>query len=240
MSGAIRTAMVLAAGLGTRLRPITDTIPKPLVEVGGGALIDRAIDRLVGVGVERVVVNLHYKGELIAAHLADRSQPRIELSREKQLLETGGGVKNALKHLDDYFFVINSDILWLDGAQPALARLAGCFDEACTDAALLLQRTVSAVGYEGCGDYFLDPLGRPSRRREHEVAPLIFSGIQVLHRRLFEGIAETVFSSRLLFDRAEAAGRLGAIVHDGEWYHVGTPDGLAATRARFASDRVER
>src|SRR5262249_33308572 len=160
------TAMLLAAGLGTRLRPITNTMPKPLVEVGGRALIDHALDRLAAAGVERVVVNLHYKAEMLAAHLKTREQPRIELSPEAELLETGGGVKQALALLGERFYVVNGDVLWLDGFQPALRRLADGFDNARMTASLLMQRTVSAVGYDGIGDYFLDPFGTPRRRGE--------------------------------------------------------------------------
>jgi len=235
-----KSAMVLAAGLGTRLRPVTDHLPKPLIEVGGRPLIDHAIDRLASAGVERIVVNLHYKGDLIASRLAERDHPRIELSREEKLLETGGGVKHALPLLDDSFFVVNSDILWLDGVTSALGRLARGFDPRRMDALLLLQRTTGAVGYDGIGDYFLDPPGMPRRRREREVAPYIFAGIQILHRRLFAGVDDTVFSLKRLYDRAEDAGRLGAIIHDGEWFHVGTPEGLDATRGRLAELRIER
>jgi MurNAc alpha-1-phosphate uridylyltransferase len=235
-----KSAMVLAAGLGTRLRPVTDYLPKPLIEVGGRPLIDHAIDRLASAGVERVVVNLHYKADLIASRLAERGHPHIELSREEKLLETGGGVKHALPLLDDSFFVVNSDILWLDGVTSALSRLARGFDPQRMDALLLLQRTTGAVGYDGIGDYFLDPPGTPRRRREREVAPYIFAGLQILHRRLFAGVDDTVFSLKRLYDRAEDAGRLGAIIHDGEWFHVGTPEGLDATRARLAELRIER
>jgi MurNAc alpha-1-phosphate uridylyltransferase len=235
-----KTAMVLAAGLGTRLRPVTDHLPKPLVDVGGQTLLDYALDRLAACGVERVVVNLHYKPEMIEARLAGRARPAIEFSREAALLETGGGVKQALPLLDDSFYVLNADILWLDGVEPALRRLARAFDAKTMDGVLLMQRTTGAVGYEGRGDYFLDPLGTPRRRVEGEIAPYIFAGIQILHRRLFAGIDDTVFSLKRLYDRAEDAGRLGAIVHDGEWFHVGTPDGLAETRARIAELRAER
>lgn len=240
MKGVPKSAMVLAAGLGTRMRPITDAIPKPLVEIGGRTLLDHAIDRLALVGVERVVVNVHYKAETITDRLAARDHPRIEISREDELLETGGGVLRALPLLDERFFVVNADVLWLDSKDYALARLAAAFDPATMDAVLLMQRTVTAVGYEGSGDYFLDPLGVPRRRGEREVAPFIFTGVQLLHRRLFDGIAERRFSLNLVYNRAERTGRLRAIVHDGEWYHVGTPDGLAATRARLSSHRIER
>ena len=240
MTGVPPTAMVLAAGLGTRLRPISDTLPKPLVEIGGRTLLDHAIDRLALAGVERVVVNVHYKAEMVAAQLAGRHHPEIETSREDELLETGGGVAKALPRLGEWFFVVNSDVFWLDGKNPALLRLAAAFDAERLDAVLLLQRAVTAVGYEGSGDYFLDPLGTPRRRREREIAPFLFSGVQLLHRRLFDGIAEPRFSLNRVYDCAERAGRLHAIVHDGEWYHIGTPEGLAATRARLSSHRIER
>jgi MurNAc alpha-1-phosphate uridylyltransferase len=235
-----RTAMVLAAGRGTRLRPVTDMIPKPLVEINGRSLLDHAIDRLLLAGVERVVVNVHYKAAMVAAQLARRDNPRIEISHEPELLDTGGGVARALPLLDEVFFVVNSDVFWLDGKEPALHRLAAAFDPERTDAALLLQRTVTAVGYEGSGDYLIDPSGKPHRRREREVAPFLFAGIQLLHRRAFAGISDRVFSSVRLFDHAEETGRLQAIVHDGEWYHIGTPQGLGATRERLASHRIER
>jgi N-acetyl-alpha-D-muramate 1-phosphate uridylyltransferase len=235
-----RRAMILAAGLGTRLRPVTKTIPKPLVELNGRTLLDHAIDRLADAGVDHVVVNTHYMATRIAAQLARRTAPRLEISEERELLETGGGVANALPSLGEMFFVVNADVFWLDGKNPTLLRLAHAFDPDRMDAVLLLQRTVSAVGYDGCGDYMLDPAGRPRRRREREIAPFLFAGIQLLHRRLFDGWPERVFSLVRLFDRAENAGRLHAIVHDGEWYHIGTPAGLAATRVRLSSHRIER
>jgi N-acetyl-alpha-D-muramate 1-phosphate uridylyltransferase len=235
-----RSGMVLAAGLGTRLRPVTETIPKPLVEINGRTLLDHAIDRLALVGVEQVAVNVHYKAAMVAAQLARRDHPRIEISEEAELLDTGGGVKRALPLLDEAFFVVNGDVFWLDSKDHALLRLARAFDPDQMDAILLLQRTVTAVGYDGAGDYFLDASGRPQRRREHEVAPYLFAGIQMLHRRLFDGTSERIFSLVRLFDRAEEAGRLHAIVHDGEWYHIGTPGGLAATRERLSSHRTER
>ena len=240
MTAPPRSAMVLAAGLGTRLRPVTEALPKPLVEINGRSLVDHAIDRLVSAGVERVVVNIHYKARMMAAHLADRDRPRIELSEEAELLDTGGGVAQALPLLGETFFVVNGDVFWLDSKDSALLRLARTFDPTEIDAVLLLQRTVTAVGYEGSGDYFLDALGIPRRRHEREVAPYLFAGIQLLHRRLFDKAPGRIFSLVRLFDRAEEAGRLRAIVHDGEWYHVGTPEGLAATRERLSFHRIER
>jgi N-acetyl-alpha-D-muramate 1-phosphate uridylyltransferase len=230
--------MVLAAGLGTRLRPITDTIPKPLVEINGRSLIDHAIDRLVLAGVEHVVVNIHYKAAMIVAHLSRRGHPRIELSEEAELLDTGGGVAQALPLLGEAFYVVNSDVFWLDGPESALLRLAAAFDPRAMDGVLLLQPTTTAVGYDGSGDYFLDAEGNPRRRREAEVAPYLFAGIQLLHRRLFDAAAGPVFSLVRLFDHAEAAGRLAAIEHDGEWYHVGTPEGLALAREHLSPHRI--
>jgi len=240
MSTPPRSAMVLAAGLGTRLRPVTETIPKPLIEINGRTLLDHAIDRLSLVRVERVVVNVHHKAEMVVTQLSRRDTPRIEISKEPELLDTGGGVKQALPLLGDAFFVVNSDVFWLNSKDDALLRLADGFDPDHMDAILLLQRTVTAVGYEGSGDYFLDASGKPQRRGEHEVAPYLFSGIQLLHRRLFDDIPDRIFSLVRLFDRAEESGRLRAIVHDGEWYHIGTPEGLAATRERLSSHRIER
>lgn len=235
-----RSGMVLAAGLGTRLRPVTATIPKPLVEINGRTLLDHAIDRLALVGVERVIVNVHYKAGMIAAHLARRGYPRIEISEEAELLDTGGGVAQALPRLDETFYVVNSDVFWLDGKDQALQRLAAAFDPEHMDAVLLLQRTVTAVGYEGRGDYFIEPSGNPRRRAEREVAPYLFAGIQLLHRRLFDDMPGRIFSLVRLFDHAERTRRLHAVVHDSEWYHVGTPQGLAATRERLSSHRIER
>jgi N-acetyl-alpha-D-muramate 1-phosphate uridylyltransferase len=240
MIPAPKTGMVLAAGLGTRMRPISETMPKPLLELAGRTLLDHAIDRLALAGIERVVVNVHYKPEMITERLAARRQPKIEISHEEELLETGGGVLKALPLLDEAFFVVNSDVLWLDGKDYALTRLASAFDPERMDAVLLLQRTTSAIGYEGRGDYFLDSLGNPRRRAEQEIAPYIFTGVQLLHRRAFDAVGDKRFSLNRIYDKANRAGRLHAIVHDGEWYHVGTPDGLAATRARLSSHRIER
>jgi MurNAc alpha-1-phosphate uridylyltransferase len=234
--------MVLAAGRGERLRPITDTLPKPLVRIGGRALLDHAIDRLEAAGVERVVVNTHYLADLIALHLEARKSPEIILSPEIEALDTGGGVRNALAVLgDEPFFVVNGDSLWRDGKVPALGRLAAAWDRERHDALLLLQRTATAVGYDGAaGDYALDQLGRARRRVPPEVTPFLFAGVQLLAPELFEGTPASKFSLNRLYDKAEAASRLGALVHDGEWYHVGTPDNLRAVEERLRRRGVER
>jgi MurNAc alpha-1-phosphate uridylyltransferase len=240
MTGAPQTAMVLAAGLGTRLRPVTDRMPKPLVAVAGRSLIDRALDRLVAAGVRRAVVNLHYKGDMIAQHLRGRRDIEIVVSPEETLLDTGGGVAHALPQLGDIFFAVNSDVLWRDGRDQALLRLAAACDERRHDALLLLQRSTTAVGYDGAGDFMLDQMGGVRRRKEYEVAPHLFAGLQILHRRLFDGAPAGAFSVNLLWDRAIAAGRCAGLVHDGEWFHVGTPQGLALAEAQLAPSRAGR
>jgi MurNAc alpha-1-phosphate uridylyltransferase len=233
------TAMVLAAGLGLRMRPITEHMPKPLVRVAERTLLDRALDHLEAAGVPRAVVNAHYLADQIVAHLKERTRPETRLSVEETLLETGGGVAKALPLLGESFYVVNSDIMWLDGKVPALVRLARAWDPERMDALLLMQRTASAIGYEGIGDYVIDPVGVPRRRREREVAPFLFAGVQILHRRLFEGAPQGKFSLNLLYDKAEKAKRLHAIVHDGEWYHVGTPEALGVAERLLALGRIE-
>ncbi len=224
-----KTAMVLAAGLGQRMRPITNTLPKPLIEVRGRAMLDTILDRLEDAGIAKAVVNLHHLGDLIEQHLADRRSPSIVYSREKDLLETGGGVTKALSLLGEgAFFVLNGDVCWLDGLVPALERLAAAWNEAEMDALLLLHPTCSAFGYEGVGDYFMDPEGRLRRRQERQIAPFIHAGIQILHPRLFEGAPASSFSLNRLYDKAQEEGRLWGLRHDGEWFHVGTPQELRA------------
>jgi MurNAc alpha-1-phosphate uridylyltransferase len=229
----VETGMVLSAGLGTRLRPITNETPKALVSVQGRTLLDRALDHLESVGVKHAVVNTHHKAEMIERHLAGRKSPAITISHEPVLLDTGGGIANALPHLGEPFFAINSDAVWLNGRLPALTRLARVFDPERYDCALLMQETVPAVGYEGRGDFALDPLGVPRRRRENEVVPFLFAGVQLLSRRLFAGERVEPFSMNRLWDKAIAQGRIIAIVHDGTWYDVGTVAGLSATESRL-------
>ncbi len=226
----IKRAMILAAGLGTRLRPVTDTRPKPLVMVNGRSLLDRILDHLVVYGIEEVVLNIHYRGDMIIDHLTGRSHPVWKTVREKTLLETGGGVKNALPYLgDDPFFVINGDILWKEGPESCFTHLAGHWDERRMDAIMLLQPAARAIGYDGQGDFFLDQNGIPRRRQEREVAAYVFAGIQILHPRLFHDSPSDAFSVNLLLDRAIASGRLRGIPHSGAWYHIGTPQSLAET-----------
>ncbi len=237
-----KRAMVLAAGLGERMRPLTDKKPKPLIEVAGRTLLDRALDRLEECGVETVVVNVHYLGDQIETHLQARTTPQTIISREEELLDTGGGVAKALPMLeDDVFYVVNSDALWLNGYENALQHLAAQWDEPRMDGLLLLHSTVEAYGYEGNGDFIVDPLGTLDRRPESEIAPYLFTGVQILHPRLFKNAPAGPFSLNRLYDEAIDQGRLYGAVHDGEWFHVGTVESLKIAekymQARYAGVR---
>jgi MurNAc alpha-1-phosphate uridylyltransferase len=230
-----RRAMVLAAGLGLRMRPITNDRPKPLIEIAGRTMLDRALDRLEAFGIERSIVNSHYLADQIEAHLAARALPATEISHEKKLLDTGGGIVNALGRLGtDPIFAVNADIIWLDGRTPALDRLAAAWSDADMDALLLVHGTAKAFGYRGRGDYTVDEVGRMKRREERDVAPYVFTGIQILHPRLLADAPSGPFSLNVLYDRAERAGRLRAIIHDGEWFHIGTPAALAESEAELS------
>lgn len=234
------TAMVLAAGRGKRMRNLTDRLPKPLVTVAGKPLIDHVLDRLVEVGVARAVVNLNYLGERIAGHLAGRNDIAIEFSHESEALETGGGIKQALPMLGEVFFSVNADVFWLDSKDRALERLAATFAADGADALLLMQPTSRAIGYEGAGDFLLDPLGGVRRRAEREIAPYVFAGVEIVHRRLFDEAPVGAFSINRLWDKAIERGRLGGMVHDGEWFHIGTPEGLAMAEAGLKTRGVDR
>lgn len=221
-----KRAMVLAAGLGLRMRPITDKTPKPMVKVAGRTLLDHALDRLKDAGVESVVVNTHHLAEQVSDHLKFRRDLDITISYEPELLDTGGGVKKALPLLgSNPFYVVNSDVLWLNGPTDALRRLADRWSDN-MDALLLLHSTVEAYGYSGLGDFMVDPMGRLTRRPEREVAPYVFTGVEILHPRAMAGTPDGPFSLNMVFDRALQAKRLYGIVHDGEWFDIGTPNGL--------------
>lgn len=236
---AISTAMVLAAGLGQRMRPITDTLPKPLVEVGGRAMLDHALDRLHEAGITRAVVNVHHLAGLVEGHLRGRTRPAITVSDERDaLLETGGGVKRALPLLGEgAFLVLNSDSLWIE-RRSNLARLLAAWDPASTDILLLVAARDETLGYDGAGDFTMDGVGGLARRGRGETAPFVYAGVAVLTPDLFAGTPEGAFSLNLLFDRAIARGRLRGLRLDGEWLHVGTPDAIAPASARFAARGV--
>jgi MurNAc alpha-1-phosphate uridylyltransferase len=219
--------MVMAAGYGTRLRPLTDKVPKAMVKVLGRPMIDVVLDRLATAGVERAVINLHHLGEVIRDHLKTRKDIEIVYSEETEILETGGGTKKALPLLGpDPFFVVNAKIIWLNGREDALHRLAKAWDPERMDSLLLLQPTVTAIGYDGPGDFLMDQEGKLKRRPEWEVAPFLYSGVNITHPRLFDASPDGAYSVNILWDRAIEQGRLAGIRHDGEWYHVSTPQHL--------------
>jgi MurNAc alpha-1-phosphate uridylyltransferase len=228
-----RRAMVLAAGLGVRMRPLSDGTPKPLIAVGGRALIDHVLDRLAEVGVEMAVVNVHYLADQMEQHLAGRQAPKIVISDERAaLLDTGGGVVKALPVLGAApFFHLNSDAIWIDGVRPNLQRLAEIFDPARMDALLLLAATSTSVGYAGRGDFTMAPDGRITRRGEREVVPFVYAGAAIFSAGLFSTAPPGAFSLNLLFDRAIEARRLYGLRLEGVWMHVGTPEAIAAAEA---------
>jgi MurNAc alpha-1-phosphate uridylyltransferase len=223
-------AMVLAAGLGTRMTPANGTLPKPLVELRGRALIDRVLDRLAEAGIKRAVVNVHHKADLIEAHVKSRKAPRIVISDERSgKLDTGGGVKRALPRLGPGAFLIhNSDSVWIEGVGSNLTRLMSTWDETRMDCLLMLAVASGSHGYQGRGDFALQPDGRVRRRKlEQEIVPFAFTGVSVAHPRLFEDSPEGAFSLNVVWSRAIAAGRAYGMRMDGRWMHVGSPDALA-------------
>ena len=224
------TAMVLAAGLGKRMRPLTASQPKPLVRVAGRALIDHALDRLADAGIARAVVNVHYLADALEAHVLARRAPRVTISDERaQLLETGGGMAKALAQLPDPFFSLNSDNIWLDGPRSAFADLSAAWDPAAMDALLLLVPHIRAHNFDGQGDFHMDALGRLTRRRPGRIAPFIFTGIQLVSHRLMRDAPEGAFSTNLLWNRAIAEGRLYGVSFTGQWFEVGTPAAIPPT-----------
>ena len=227
-----RTAMVLAAGLGKRMRPLTASRPKPLIEVAGKPLLDHLLEHLHAAGVERIVVNVHYLADAIEAHLAKNPHGLdIAVSDERSLLlETGGGLVKAASLIDcDPFLAINSDNLWLDGPADTLKLLASHWDSEKMDALLLLVPHSRAENHRGLGDFHMDRRGRLRRRQRNHVAPFIYTGIQIISKRLLEGAPEGPFSANLLWDRAIKEGRCFGAVHQGVWFDVGTPQSIKAT-----------
>lgn len=229
MTAAPKTAMVLAAGMGTRMRPLTGALPKPLVRLGGRALIDHVLDRLADAGVEKAVVNVHHQADKLEAHVAGRKRPAIVVSDERAvLLDTGGAVVKALAKLGpEPFLIHNSDSVWLEGVGSNLGRLFRTWDGDKMDSLLLLAIGATSLGYEGHGDFVMQPDGLLARRAEHREAPFVFTGVSMAHPRLFADAPKGRFSLNELWDRAIARGRLYGLRLDGLWMHVGTPLALA-------------
>ena len=227
-----KTAMVLAAGLGKRMRPLTATRPKPLIEVAGQSLLDHLLERLRAAGVERAVVNVHYLADAVEAHLKKNAHGLdIRISDERGLLlETGGGMVNALPLIDaDPFLVVNSDNLWIDGPADTLKLLASHWDGAKMDALLLLVPHARASNHGGRGDFHMDRTGRLRRRQRSHVAPFVYTGIQMVSKRLLDGAPDGPFSTNILWDKAMEEGRCFGAVHQGLWFDVGTPQSIKAT-----------
>jgi MurNAc alpha-1-phosphate uridylyltransferase len=223
-------AMVLAAGLGLRMRPLTDTMPKPLVPVAGKPLLDHVLDRLADAGVTEAVVNVHYLADQNIAHTADRTHPRVIISDERdQVLGTGGGVVRALPLLGPTpFFHVNSDTMWIEGVRSNLVRLADAFDPERMDILLLMAPTASSIGYSGLGDYSMLADGTLRRRREHQVVPFVYAGAAIISPTIFDDAPQGEFSLVRMFDKANEQDRLFGLRLDGVWMHVGTPDAVSA------------
>jgi N-acetyl-alpha-D-muramate 1-phosphate uridylyltransferase len=230
-----KTAMVLAAGYGERMRPLTLRVPKPLVPLAGRPLIDHVLDRLAAAGVDRAVVNVHYLPEQLEERLRHRARPAIVISDERdQLLDTGGGVKRALAELGrGPFFVHNADTVWSEGPSPALPRMLQLWDPAIMDCLLLLAPLTSSIGYGGKGDFAMTQDGRLTRRGERQIVPFAFAGVSLCDARLLDDSPDGRFSLNLLWDRALAEGRLYGMRLDGRWMHVGTPEALAEAESWF-------
>lgn len=221
----IETAMILAAGFGTRMAPLTDTMPKPLVPFCGKPLIDWPIDRLAAAGVSRFIINTHYLPDQIEEHFKTRKD--IVLNYEPEIQETGGGVRDALDKIGDApFFVTSSDAIWFDGIKPAVTRMLAAWDPDKMDALLLLVPVTDSYGYEGSGDYYLEPDERAEHRGDRLVAPYLFGGLQILKPGLFADAPNGPFPLRQIYNKVQKTGRLYGITHDGEWYHIGTPESL--------------
>jgi len=233
-----KRAMLLAAGLGQRMRPVTDTIPKPLVKIGGKSLIDWTLDSLAAAGVAEAVVNVHYLAPLLVHHLSGRENPRIVISDEtEQLLDTGGGVAKALPLLGpEAFFVCNCDAILTGGTAPAPRRIAGAWNDG-LDVLMLVHPRETAHGFDGAGDFFVDGEGRMARRGSAGAAPFVYAGLFMIHPRAFAGMKPEPFSLNRVWDSAIAAGRMRALIHDGQWFHVGTPDSIGETEALLMQRR---
>jgi len=221
-------AIVLAAGLGTRMRPLTDTTPKPLLQVANKTLLDHGLDALAAAGVTKSVVNVHYLAEQIEAHVTDRTLPKISISDERELLlDSGGGIKNALGELGTSpFLLLNADSFWIEGHGLNLVKMSDGWVDDNIDILLLVAHLDKAVGFSGKGDFFMDPEGRLTRRGEKDMAPFVYAGAAILSPKIFEHTPDGPFSINRLFDEAIEKGRLFGTQMDGLWLHVGTPPSI--------------
>jgi MurNAc alpha-1-phosphate uridylyltransferase len=228
--------MIMAAGFGTRMRPLTNKIPKPLVKVQGRALIDHVMDRLVAAGVKTIVVNIHYMGDQIKAHVEKRKDVEIVISDETDaILDSGGGIFKALPHFKgEPFYHANADTVWVEGASHALERLKAAWNPAQMDALMLLASTVTTVCYDGRGDFMMDAEGRLSRVPEGRISPFVWMSMEILHPRLFDGMQPGKFSINPLWDKAIAKGRLYGQRLDGVWMHIDRPEAIKRSEEYLA------
>ena len=231
-----KLVFVFAAGLGVRMRPLTEKTPKPLIEVSGKPLIDHCLDRFADDGVETAIVNVHYLADQIEAHLKTRTRPRIVVSDERALLlDQGGAIKKARALIGAApFYVCNTDAFWIEGPRANLDRLSAAFDPERMDAVLLVAATPGAVGVDWPGDFDMDKQGRLSRRDPKTVAPFVYTGVGILKPELFDGVQEDVFKLAPFFWRAAEQGRLFGVRLDGLWLHVGRPETIAEAEAAIA------
>ncbi len=230
----VDSAMVMAAGLGTRMRPLTNDRPKPMVEVAGKTLLDHCLDQLRQAEIGRIVVNVHYLPEQVETHLATHAQDfDVHVSDERDLLlETGGGLVKAAPFLpDEPFYCVNSDNIWIDKGENSLRKLAAHWDDATMDALLLIVPRDRAFCHAGRGDFFVDDDGRLQRRGIHDFAPFVYIGIQLISHRLLDGAPDGPFSTNVLWDRAITKGRLFGLEHQGDWFDIGSPQAIAPTEA---------
>lgn len=234
----IDTAFVLAAGMGSRMRPLTDTQPKPLVALAGRALIDHVLDRLKDADISRAIVNVHYLADQIGAHIARREAPQIMVSDERNLLrDTGGGVKHALSQLGlAPFFIHNSDSVWIEHGRPVLDAMQSAWKPHVMDSLMLIAPSVASLGYDGRGDFMMDEMGRLSRPSKGEHAPYVFAGVSIAKPQMFDNAPDGPFSLNTLWDRSIAHGRLYGVILDGLWMHVGTPEALADAEQAIAAN----
>ena len=230
------TAMVLAAGLGTRMKPLTDIVPKPLVPLGGYPMIDHVLDRLRDAGITKAVVNVHHLADKLEDHVGSRVRPQVVISDERGvLLETGGGVVRALPLLGpDPFLIHNSDSVWIENGTPNLTRLLDAWDATRMDSLMLLAPAATSLGYDGRGDFLMSGDGRLTRQSGTHHASFVFAGVSIIHPCMFKGEAERAFSLNRVWDRSIAAGRLYGVLLDGLWMHVGTPNALEDANAAIA------
>ncbi len=230
-----KRAMIMGAGLGTRMRPLTNEIPKPMVVFSGKPMIDHVLDKMVEADIQTAVVNVHYKADILEEHLKKRTDIEIIISDERdELLETGGGTKKALAHFkDEPFLIQNSDSLWIEGAGSNIARLKDAWNPDDMDCMLLLAATRKSTGYDGSGDFFMDKYGHLERRREKELAPFVFAGLSIMKPNQFINTPEGPFSLNLIWDRAIEAQRLYGLRLEGEWLHIGTPEALGEAEERM-------